>query len=74
MAAYDDSSQRVPPPFQKKDGHVRIDFLSGDEDKDWKQEAMERLPATLERLQDNGYALKRYRHTRAYQSRRRFSG
>ena len=47
-----------PPPFQKKDGHVRIDFLSGDEDKDWKQEAMERLPATLERLQDNGYALK----------------
>jgi ATP-dependent exoDNAse (exonuclease V) beta subunit len=57
MAAYD-SSQRVPPPFQKKDGHVRIDFLSGDEDKDWKQEAMERLPATLERLQDSGYALK----------------
>ena len=55
MAAYDDSSQRVPPPFQKKDGHVRIDFLSGDEDKDWKQEAMERLPATLERLQDSGY-------------------
>ena len=59
MAAYDDSSQRVPPPFQKKDGHVRIDFLSGDEDKDWKQEAMERLPATLERLQDSGYALVR---------------
>ena len=58
MTAYDKSSQRVPPPFQKKDGHVRIDFLSGDEDKDWKQEAMERLPATLERLQDNGYALK----------------
>ena len=32
--------------------------VSGDEDKDWKQEAMERLPATLERLQDSGYALK----------------
>ena len=58
MTAYDKSIQRVPPPFQKKDGHVRIDFLSGDEDKDWKQEAMERLPATLERLQDSGYALK----------------
>ena len=58
MTAYDKSIQRVPPPFQKKDGHVRIDFLSGDEEKDWKQEAMERLPATLERLQDNGYALK----------------
>ena len=51
MTAYDKSIQRVPPPFQKKDGHVRIDFLSGDEEKDWKQEAMERL-------QDNGYALK----------------
>ena len=58
MTAYDKSSQRVPPPFQKKDGHVRIDFLSGDEEKKWEQEAMERLPATLERLQDNGYALK----------------
>lgn len=58
MTAYGKSFQRVPPPFRKKDGHVRIDFLSGDEDKDWKQEAMERLPATLERLQDNGYALK----------------
>ena len=58
MTAYDKSIQRVPPPFQKKDGHVRIDFLSGDEEKKWEQEAMERLPATLERLQDNGYALK----------------
>ena len=54
MTAYDKSIQRVPPPFQKKDGHVRIDFLSGDEEKKWEQEAMERLPATLERLQDNG--------------------
>ena len=51
MTAYDKSIQRVPPPFQKKDGHVRIDFLSGDEEKKWEQEAMERL-------QDNGYALK----------------
>ncbi len=58
LAAYANSSQRVSPPFRKREGHVRIDFLSGDEGKDWRQEAMERLPAVLERLQDNGYALK----------------
>lgn len=56
--AYDRSRQRVPPPLRQKEGHVRIEFLSGDAEKDWRQEAMERLPAILERLQDNGYALK----------------
>lgn len=58
MTAYDKSFQRVPIPFQKKEGHVKIEFLEGDEEKDWKEEAMERLPAVLERLQENGYALK----------------
>lgn len=58
MSAYDKSYQQVPPPFQKKDGHVRIEFLSGDEEKDWKDEAMERIPKILQQLQDNGYALK----------------
>lgn len=58
MSAYDKSYQQVPLPFQKKDGHVRIEFLSGDEDKDWKEEAMERIPEILQQLQDNGYALK----------------
>lgn len=58
MSAYDKSYQQVPLPFQKKDGHVRIEFLSGDEDKDWKEEAMERIPKILQQLQDNGYALK----------------
>ncbi len=58
MSAYDKCFQRVPPPFQRRAGHVRVDFLSGDEEKDWKEEALERLPSTLERLQDNGYALK----------------
>lgn len=58
MSAYDKSYQQVPPPFQKKDGHVRIEFLSGDEEKDWKDEAMERIPEILQQLQDNGYALK----------------
>lgn len=58
MSAYDKSYQQVPLPFQKKDGHVRIEFLSGDEEKDWKDEAMERIPKILQQLQDNGYALK----------------
>ena len=58
MSAYDKSFQQVPPPFQQKDGHVRIEFLSGDDEKDWKSEALERLPGILEKLQDNGYALK----------------
>lgn len=58
MSAYDKSYQQVPLPFQKKDGHVRIEFLSGDEDKDWRDEAMERIPGILQQLQDNGYALK----------------
>lgn len=58
MSAYDKCFQRVPPPFQKRSGHVHVEFLSGDEEKDWKEEALERLPSVLERLQDNGYALK----------------
>lgn len=58
MAAYTKSYQHVPEPFIKKSGHVKIEFLSGDEGKDWKAESLERLPGVLEQLQDNGYALK----------------
>ena len=58
MSAYDKSFQRVPPPFLQKDGHVRVEFLSGDDDKSWKDEALVQLPGVLKRLQDNGYALK----------------
>ena len=58
MAAYNKSYQCVPEPFLKKSGHVKIEFLSGDDDKDWKEESLERLPGVLEQLQDNGYALK----------------
>lgn len=58
MAAYNKSYQQVPPPFQKKDGHVKIEFLPNTDEKSWKEEAMERLPETLRQLQDNGYALK----------------
>lgn len=58
MSAYAKSYQQVPPPFRKKDGHVKIEFLSGSDDQDWKEEAMAHLPSTLETLQDNGYALR----------------
>lgn len=58
MAAYNNSYQRIPPPFQKKEGHVKIEFLVAEEESDWKTESMNRLPATIEQLQDNGYALK----------------
>ena len=58
MSAYTKSYQQVPPPFQQKDGHVKIEFLTGDEEKDWKEEALDRLPGVVEQLQDNGYDLK----------------
>lgn len=58
MSAYTKSYQQVPPPFKQKDGHVKIEFLAGDEDKDWKEEALDRLSGVVEQLQDNGYALK----------------
>lgn len=58
MSAYTKSYQQVPPPFKAKDGHVRIEFLSADEGKDWKEESLDRLPAVIEQLQDNGYPLK----------------
>lgn len=58
MSAYDRSFQRVAPPFRKREGHVQIDFLEGDDEggSDWKEEALRRLPEALERLQDKGYS------------------
>lgn len=56
--AYDKSDQQIPPRFQQRVGHVCVDFLSGDEENDWKSEALDRLPGTIRRLQQNGYALK----------------
>jgi ATP-dependent exoDNAse (exonuclease V) beta subunit len=56
--AYGGSFLHVPPPFRTKDGHVRIELLPDGEDTDWKEEALRRLPPLVERLQDNGYALR----------------
>lgn len=57
MSAYNGSSQLIPPLFQDKAGHVKIEFLSDDEESDWKEGSLQRLPGILEQLQDNGYAL-----------------
>lgn len=58
MRAYQRSFQRVPLPFRKKEGHVRVEFLPSDGENDWKEAALQRLPALLEQLQENGYVLK----------------
>ena len=58
VSAYKKSYQLVPPKFRDKGGHVKIQFLSGDDDMDWKEEALQLLPTQLEQLQDNGYKLR----------------
>ena len=58
VKAYTKSDQQIPPRFQGRAGHVCVDFLAGDEENDWKAEALERLPGTIRQLQQNGYALK----------------
>ncbi|MCD8193610.1 MAG: UvrD-helicase domain-containing protein, partial [Tannerellaceae bacterium] len=58
MSAYDKSYQQVPPPFRSKEGHVKVEFLTDEEEKSWQEKALEQVPHTLERLQDEGYELK----------------
>ncbi|MDR1408488.1 MAG: UvrD-helicase domain-containing protein [Tannerella sp.] len=57
-SAYAGSYQHVAPPFRDRDGHVRIEFLPDGDETSWKEEAAARLPDLVERLQDNGYALR----------------
>jgi len=57
-SAYDESEQLIPSSFDGKDGHVQISFIQEDDDTDWKEEALNRIPETLERLQDHNYMLK----------------
>jgi len=58
-SAYKKSFQQTAPPLSLKEGHVRIEFLSQEEEENsWKEEALERLPGIMEQLQDNGYALR----------------
>lgn len=58
MSAYKKSYQRVPAPFRNKDGHVRVEFVQSDDNGDWKEKVLERLPEHLEKLQDNGFELR----------------
>jgi ATP-dependent exoDNAse (exonuclease V) beta subunit len=57
ISAYQHSFQNVSPPRQASDGHVRIELLPDDDDCSWKQEALNRLPPLIEKLQANGYTL-----------------
>lgn len=60
VSAYGESYQEVAPPFAQKEGHVRVEFIAEGEEDDrkWKEKALERLPGILQQLQDNGYGLK----------------
>jgi ATP-dependent exoDNAse (exonuclease V) beta subunit len=54
--AYAGSEQSTPGALEDTGGHVKVDFLSDEEIGDWREEAMLRLPAEIERLQDKGYS------------------
>jgi ATP-dependent exoDNAse (exonuclease V) beta subunit len=59
VSAYAQSYQQTAPPFAGKDGRVRVEFIPQDDgEKTWKEEALERLPALLEQLLDDGYSFK----------------
>lgn len=58
IQAYGKLYQQIPPKFQNKQGHVKIDFFPSTESAGWKDQVLEQLPHTLEQLQDNGYALR----------------
>jgi len=56
--AYANNAQQVPDKFKDKEGHVQITYLTQEEDETWKEQALKALPSTLEKLQDQGYALR----------------
>ena len=58
ISAYKNSRQLVSKPFVDKDGHVKVQFLSDNEEQTWKEQSMVQLPHIVEQLQDNGYELR----------------
>lgn len=58
--AYRDACQHVPATKTESGGQVRITFLNDDKVKEtsWKENVLEQLPYEIERLQDQGFALK----------------
>ncbi len=56
--AYKDVYQYIPESKKHQNGHVQFQFIDTVEFKDWKDEALERLPDVIMRWQDKGYALR----------------
>ena len=54
--AYGDLHQHVPEKKSDSGGHVKVTFLENNSE--WKDEALRRLPLEIESLQDQGFALK----------------
>ena len=57
-SAYKNTKQQVAPLFMQHDGHVRIQFISDNEEQQWKEQSLQQLPHIIEQLQDNGYTLR----------------
>jgi ATP-dependent exoDNAse (exonuclease V) beta subunit len=55
IEAYAGSRQSVPQPSAGSCGHISIEFLPKDDETDWRDEALNRLPLMIEKLQDAGY-------------------
>jgi ATP-dependent exoDNAse (exonuclease V) beta subunit (contains helicase and exonuclease domains) len=56
--AYNDIYQYLPPKDYDNDGHVKVEFVSNEDDKNWKEIVLEKLPVTIADLQRKGYKLK----------------
>jgi len=56
--AYAEVCQELPSHKKDSGGQVKIRFLTGDEEQHWKEKALEQVPHEVERLQDQGFALK----------------
>ncbi|MDD3788529.1 MAG: UvrD-helicase domain-containing protein, partial [Petrimonas sp.] len=57
--AYTHVYQQIPEKKRAKNGYVKLTFLNAnDEETDWTEQSLERLPAEIESLQDQGFALR----------------
>ena len=56
--AYNDLYQNIPTRKGDSSGYVKVTFLNNDNDTNWKDEALKRLPLEIESLQDQGFSLK----------------
>jgi ATP-dependent exoDNAse (exonuclease V) beta subunit len=57
QSAYKSNMQKVPSGRKPNEGYVNIEFLKND-DKDWKNEVLEKLPGIIENLVQNGHKMK----------------